>query len=125
MGASSFRRAAKVICGYPWEKPARDICLRSFKSPRGLHQRPFESLPSSRGLLGVFDAFDGSLVDTICMILIPLVITARLVPANVWPYPHRLAEGFDRKEKPPAGCGFLRSYMTFGTLYANWSGAWY
>jgi len=44
----------------------------------------------------LFDAFDGSLVDTICMILIPLVIVARLVPANVW------------------------SYMTFGTLYANW-----
>lgn len=33
---------------------------------------------------GLFDAFDGSLVDTICMILIPLVIVARLVPANVW-----------------------------------------
>lgn len=30
------------------------------------------------------------------MILVPLVITARLVPANVW------------------------SYMTFGSLYANW-----
>eukprot|EP00913_Durusdinium_trenchii_P020836 g19575.t1 len=44
----------------------------------------------------LFDAFDGSLVDTICMILVPLVIVARLVPANVW------------------------SYMTFGTLYANW-----
>ena len=49
-----------------------------------------------RGLLGVFDAFDGSLVDTICMILIPLVITARLVPANVWPYPRRL-----KATKPP------------------------
>ena len=33
---------------------------------------------------GLFDAFDGSLVDTICMILVPLVIVARLVPANVW-----------------------------------------
>eukprot|EP00930_Biecheleria_cincta_P084384 TRINITY_DN7386_c0_g1_i1.p1 TRINITY_DN7386_c0_g1~~TRINITY_DN7386_c0_g1_i1.p1 ORF type:complete len:311 (-),score=33.19 TRINITY_DN7386_c0_g1_i1:173-1048(-) len=44
----------------------------------------------------LFDAFDGSLTDTVCMILVPLVIVARLVPANVW------------------------SYMTFGTLYANW-----
>jgi len=44
----------------------------------------------------LFDAFDGSLADTICMILVPLVIVARLVPANVW------------------------SYMTFGSLYANW-----
>lgn len=44
----------------------------------------------------IFDAFDGSLADTTCMILIPLVIVARLVSANVW------------------------TYMTFGTLYANW-----
>ncbi|CAE8644698.1 unnamed protein product [Polarella glacialis] len=44
----------------------------------------------------VFDAFDGSVTDTICMILVPMVITSRLVPANVW------------------------SYMTFGSLYANW-----
>lgn len=44
----------------------------------------------------LFDAFDGSLMDTICMILVPLFVCARIVPANVW------------------------SYMTFGTLYANW-----
>jgi len=44
----------------------------------------------------IFDAFDGSLTDTICMILVPLITVARIVPANVW------------------------SYMTFGTLYANW-----
>lgn len=44
----------------------------------------------------IFDAFDGSLADTVCMILLPLFITARLVPANVW------------------------SYMAFGSLYANW-----
>lgn len=44
----------------------------------------------------LFDAFNGSPADTFLMILIPLAITARLVPANVW------------------------SYMTFGTLYANW-----
>lgn len=44
----------------------------------------------------LFDAFNGSLADTFFMILIPLAITARLVPANVW------------------------SYMTFGSLYANW-----
>jgi len=44
----------------------------------------------------LFDAFDGSLTDTAAMILVPFIIVARLVPANVW------------------------SYMTFGTLYANW-----
>merc|ERR1711862_675688 len=44
----------------------------------------------------LFDAFDGSVPDTMCMIVIPLLVTARIVPANVW------------------------SYMTFGTLYANW-----
>ncbi|RYH27215.1 fatty acid hydroxylase family protein [archaeon] len=44
----------------------------------------------------LFDAFNGSPTDTFCMILIPLAITARLVPANVW------------------------SYMAFGSLYANW-----
>ena len=44
----------------------------------------------------LFDAFDGSPADTLCMILIPLYVTALAVPANVW------------------------SYMTFGSLYANW-----
>jgi sterol desaturase/sphingolipid hydroxylase (fatty acid hydroxylase superfamily) len=44
----------------------------------------------------LFDAFNGSLADTFFMILVPLVITARLVNANVW------------------------SYMAFGSLYANW-----
>jgi sterol desaturase/sphingolipid hydroxylase (fatty acid hydroxylase superfamily) len=44
----------------------------------------------------LFDAFDGSPGDTFCMILVPLALTARLVNANVW------------------------TYMTFGTLYANW-----
>ena len=44
----------------------------------------------------LFDAFDGSLADTLCMILGPLFLTSRLIPANVW------------------------SYMTFGALYANW-----
>lgn len=44
----------------------------------------------------LFDAFNGSVIDTLCMILIPLMITARIVPANVW------------------------SYMAFGSLYANW-----
>ncbi len=44
----------------------------------------------------LFDAFNGSLIDTFCMILLPLMITARVVPANVW------------------------SYMAFGSLYANW-----
>lgn len=44
----------------------------------------------------MFDAFNGSMADTICMILIPLYLTALLVPANVW------------------------SYMAFGSLYANW-----
>jgi len=44
----------------------------------------------------LFDAFDGSLTDTTLMIVVPFMIVARIVPANVW------------------------SYMTFGSLYANW-----
>ena len=44
----------------------------------------------------MFDAFNGSVTDTICMILIPLSITAQLVHCNVW------------------------SYMTFGATYASW-----
>eukprot|EP00730_Choanoeca_flexa_P016425 TRINITY_DN7751_c0_g1_i2.p1 TRINITY_DN7751_c0_g1~~TRINITY_DN7751_c0_g1_i2.p1 ORF type:complete len:280 (+),score=25.60 TRINITY_DN7751_c0_g1_i2:212-1051(+) len=42
----------------------------------------------------LFDAFNGSMGDTICMILVPLFITSRLVYANVW------------------------SYMAFGTTYS-------
>lgn len=44
----------------------------------------------------LFDAFNGSLTDTFLMILIPLFITAQVVHTNVW------------------------TYMTFGSLYANW-----
>uniref|UniRef100_A0A7R9U564 Fatty acid hydroxylase domain-containing protein n=1 Tax=Pinguiococcus pyrenoidosus TaxID=172671 RepID=A0A7R9U564_9STRA len=44
----------------------------------------------------IFDAFSAASVDTVCMILIPLFLTAWIVPANVW------------------------SYMTFGSLFANW-----
>lgn len=44
----------------------------------------------------LFDAFNGSPTDTFVMIMVPLFITAHLVPANVW------------------------SYMAFGSLYANW-----
>jgi lathosterol oxidase len=44
----------------------------------------------------LFDAFNGSVGDTVGMILIPLYITANLVHCNVW------------------------SYMAFGSLYANW-----
>lgn len=44
----------------------------------------------------LFDAFNGSLTDTVCMILVPLYVTALLVPANVW------------------------SYMAFGTIYSSW-----
>jgi alternative squalene epoxidase len=44
----------------------------------------------------LFDAFNGSAGDTICMILFPLVITSRFVDANVW------------------------SYMVFGSVLANW-----
>ena len=45
----------------------------------------------------LFDAFNGSVADTICMILIPLYCTALLVrTCNVW------------------------SYMAFGSLYGNW-----
>lgn len=44
----------------------------------------------------IFDAFNGSPVDTVVMIIIPLIISSRLVSANIW------------------------SYITFGTIYANW-----
>lgn len=45
----------------------------------------------------LFDAFNGSLTDTICMIIIPLFITAHIVrTANVW------------------------TYMAFGSSYASW-----
>lgn len=44
-----------------------------------------------------FDAFNGSLTDTFCMILIPLYLTATIMRnVNVW------------------------TYMTFGSMYANW-----
>jgi sterol desaturase/sphingolipid hydroxylase (fatty acid hydroxylase superfamily) len=44
----------------------------------------------------IFDAFNGSYIDTLMMVIFPLLITAQLVHTNVW------------------------SYVTFGTLYANW-----
>ena len=45
----------------------------------------------------LFDAFNGSMTDTICMILIPLFGTANIIrDANVW------------------------TYMAFGSMYANW-----
>lgn len=45
----------------------------------------------------LFDAFNGSVADTILMILIPLYITANIVrDCNVW------------------------TYMVFGSMYANW-----
>jgi sterol desaturase/sphingolipid hydroxylase (fatty acid hydroxylase superfamily) len=44
----------------------------------------------------LFDAFDGSMADTTLMIIVPFLVVARVVPANVW------------------------EYMTFGSLYANW-----
>jgi len=44
----------------------------------------------------MFDAFNGSVADTVFMILVPLSITAQVVHCNVW------------------------SYMTFGATYASW-----
>eukprot|EP00549_Striatella_unipunctata_P009348 CAMPEP_0118709896 /NCGR_PEP_ID=MMETSP0800-20121206/22983_1 /TAXON_ID=210618 ORGANISM="Striatella unipunctata, Strain CCMP2910" /NCGR_SAMPLE_ID=MMETSP0800 /ASSEMBLY_ACC=CAM_ASM_000638 /LENGTH=231 /DNA_ID=CAMNT_0006613823 /DNA_START=1195 /DNA_END=1890 /DNA_ORIENTATION=+ len=45
----------------------------------------------------LFDAFNGSVADTVCMILIPLFITGHCVrKCNVW------------------------TYMAFGSSYANW-----
>jgi sterol desaturase/sphingolipid hydroxylase (fatty acid hydroxylase superfamily) len=45
----------------------------------------------------LFDAFNGSVLDTICMILIPLICTAQIMnTVNVW------------------------TYMAFGSSYANW-----
>ena len=43
----------------------------------------------------ILDAFDGTIADTTCMVLIPLCITTICIHTNVW------------------------SYMVFGTLYAN------
>lgn len=34
----------------------------------------------------LFDAFDGSVPDTFCMILVPLALTAQLLHVNVWEY---------------------------------------
>jgi sterol desaturase/sphingolipid hydroxylase (fatty acid hydroxylase superfamily) len=45
----------------------------------------------------LFDAFNGSLTDTVCMIIIPLYLTANIMrTCNVW------------------------TYMAFGSLYASW-----
>jgi len=45
----------------------------------------------------IFDAFNGSVTDTVLMILIPLFITAHMIrDCNVW------------------------TYMSFGSMYANW-----
>lgn len=44
----------------------------------------------------MFDAFDGSLGDTMIMILIPLWATSRIIQCNA------------------------RTYMAFGSVYANW-----
>lgn len=45
----------------------------------------------------LFDAFNGSVLDTVCMIILPLFLTAHIVrTANVW------------------------TYMTFGSSYASW-----
>ena len=44
----------------------------------------------------LLDAFKGSILDTLTMILIPLWITSRIVHTNVW------------------------SYMVFGTIYSSW-----
>ena len=44
----------------------------------------------------LFDAFDGSVPDTFCMILVPLFFTSRLMNANVW------------------------EYMAFGALWSAW-----
>ena len=44
----------------------------------------------------LFDAFDGSVLDTACMVLVPLLLTSRLLKANVW------------------------EYMTFGASWSAW-----
>mmetsp|Transcript_68075 Transcript_68075/g.127124 ORF Transcript_68075/g.127124 Transcript_68075/m.127124 type:complete len:329 (+) Transcript_68075:54-1040(+) len=44
----------------------------------------------------IFDAFNGSLSDTLLMVVAPLAMTAQLVASNVW------------------------SYMAFGSIYAGW-----
>jgi sterol desaturase/sphingolipid hydroxylase (fatty acid hydroxylase superfamily) len=43
-----------------------------------------------------FIAFHGSITDTFVMVIVPLFITAHIIPANMW------------------------SYMTFGSIYSNW-----
>jgi sterol desaturase/sphingolipid hydroxylase (fatty acid hydroxylase superfamily) len=44
----------------------------------------------------LFDAFNGSIFDTFLMIIVPFLLTTQIIKTNVW------------------------SYMTFGSLYANW-----
>ena len=43
-----------------------------------------------------FDAFDGSIYDTVTMIITPLFITSRIIHTNTW------------------------NYICFGSIYANW-----
>ena len=69
--------------------------LEHVLSPRfyQLSHKPHHRFTNPR----LFDAFNGSLADTLCMIVIPLLTTANLVrTSNVW------------------------TYMTFGSTYACW-----
>jgi len=57
------------------------------KGPLGPQFYKFSHKPHHRFVNPrLFDAFDGSVTDTFCMILVPLAITAQLLPANVWEY---------------------------------------
>lgn len=44
----------------------------------------------------LFDAYNGSIADTVCMILVPLYVTANVVHCNAW------------------------SYMAFGATFSSW-----
>lgn len=67
-------------------------CPQTYAAIYQMSHKPHHRFTNPR----LFDAFNGSPTDTFLMILVPLAVTARLVPANVW------------------------SYMAFGSLYANW-----
>jgi len=91
--------------GVAWSKVAACLLIQDFlqyvmhraehKVSKSLYRashEPHHKFTNPR----LFDAFNGSLTDTLLMIVLPLFATKSIVHCNVW------------------------TYMAFGTLYANW-----
>ena len=91
--------------GVAWSKVAACLLIQDFlqyvmhraehkvsKSLSRASHEPHHKFTNPR----LFDAFNGSLTDTLLMIVLPLFATKSIVHCNVW------------------------TYMAFGTLYANW-----